>query len=176
MLILEPILPDFDMDHNVKYPLNQILAYIVMPPGHGKSYHHNALEGLLEADSVYNCKSDKELAALRKAAKTTGEWETYDAEWAKRLLPLFPKRPCVIMVPSEDVGDALGAIWLGSAQLSEPQWAENLAKRSRTPADYDWGTLRGNDSLLFTNNNDLSTWLLYTAEAWMLKQKCAPVE
>jgi len=152
------------------------LAYIVMPPGHGKSYNHLSVPGLIEADTVYNCKGDSELQLLRKTAKSSAEWDEYDTQWAQRLLNAIPGGRWVVMVPSQDVGEKLGAVCLGNARLCREVWAENLESRGKIPEDYNWGTARDEDCTMFTSNNDLQMWLRAITDAWRSMQQEADRE
>lgn len=142
------------------------VGYVVMPPGHGKSYYHVRIQDLIEADSLYNCRGDESLKDLRLIARTTGEWAEYDDAWASRLVPLIPLRCCIILVPSATVGDAIGATHLGSVQLSDSQWATNLENRGKTVADYAYARLSGPGVAMFHTNFDLQSWLLAKLFSW----------
>jgi hypothetical protein len=143
------------------------LGFVVLPPGHGKSHHHGMLPGLIEADTVFNCKGTPALAALRKVAKETGNWETYDFLWANMIANRLTQHRWVIMVPSKSIGELLNGVYLGSGQLSDPQWEQNLRSRQKGLGAYEYCRLTDSDVEKFNSNDALSNWLLTVSMLWL---------
>jgi len=114
-------------------------AYIVLPPGHGKSYLHGKITGLYEADSLFNCKGNELLTHLRDTAKLTGEWEVYDKAWTLEVKTHMPPDIQVIMVPDDSVGKLLAHKRIFHGVLSISQWEQNLSGRKGSVEKYfDW--------------------------------------
>lgn len=145
----------------------QDVAHIVMRPGHGKSYNHLKIRGLVEADSVVNCKANETLQFLRRIAKCTGKWEEYDSHWANMISERLTPHRWVVLVPSASVGTLLGAISLGTAELEVGVWTENLRSRGKRPNDYSWSTYDPDSAQIFHSNKDLSDWILRIADKWI---------
>lgn len=139
-----------------------------MPPGHGKSHYHNKLPGLVEADSVYCYRGDKELSILRTIARLTGQWEEYDKQWAARTLARLEGNLWIVMVPSVSVGQNLGGQLLTKIQLDDKQWAENLKSRNKTIIDYEYARLHGDDVHHFGTNLEVESWMQDIIKAWFL--------
>jgi hypothetical protein len=110
------------------------IAYIVLPPGHGKSFWHLYVPGLLEADSVFPCRATQILSDLRTQAKKSGEWDQYDEEWSNQLKTRIEKgeERAVVMVPSWKVGEKAGWTDLGTLLLTKEVWAKNFDLRKDT--------------------------------------------
>jgi len=143
------------------------VAHIVMPPGHGKSYYHVKIPGLVEADTIYNYRGDEELSLLRTDARQTGNWEHYDRQWAARILPQLTGNFWIIMVPSDTVGQMLGGTLLTKIQLRDSQWSENLKQRGKSVKDYEYVRLKGSDVHFFETNIEVESHLQDVIKDWM---------
>lgn len=144
------------------------VAYIVLPPGHGKSYLHLRIEGLLEADTLIPCRSTPLLSDLRTKAKQSGRWEDYDREWAREIKEVLPAKRCVLMVPSGDVGKLLGNKCLLKGVLTPPQWKENLASRGDSVVKYQWAweSALAEGAQLYSTNEELEQQILERTSKW----------
>lgn len=136
-------------------------GFVVLPPGHGKSYIHGRLAGVFEADTVVPCKSTPLLIQLRREAKVSRNWSAYDAEWTRLLNMALPDTPSVVLVPATSVGHAGGWTCLGGAVLQYHVWVENLKSRGD---DVGWFLTSWQDTLheyglVFDTNSDLQVWL-----------------
>jgi len=148
-------------------PKMMYIAHIVMPPGHGKSHHHNKIPDLVEADTIYNYRGDAELSSLRTIARETGNWVKYDRQWADRILSRLIGNFWIVMVPSDIVGQLLGSTLLTKVQLTEHQWSENLKKRGKSTNDYDYAKLTGPDVHFFNTNVEVESHLQDVIRTWM---------
>jgi len=144
-----------------------MIGFLVLPPGHGKSYHHSSIPGLIEADTMYDCRGDDELKELRLRARITSDWSNYDEAWANRLKSIVKDDNWVIMVPNRAIGDRLNGTCLGIGQLSNDQWDVNLKKRGKTSKDYEYGRQIGLDVTTFETNLDLHEWIVTRANKWL---------
>jgi len=135
------------------------IAYVVLPPGHGKSYHAARDSKLLEADVVYHPSRSFQLSAMREEAKTTNDWTQFDKRWGQLLTERL-EEDSLIMVPSITIGQGEKWLYLGSAALNFDQWKQNLENRKGTTLKYrtlwESAALTGN---VFTSNLDLTIWL-----------------
>jgi hypothetical protein len=143
------------------------LAYIVMPPGHGKSFLHAEIYGLVEADSIYDCRGDEALADARSIARHTGVWARYDKKWSERLTVRLTGHRWVIMVPSKTIGEIMGGTHLGTLQLADDQWNKNLKTRGKTCSDYGYARCTDPDTRFFEDNVSLTNWVLLTSSQWL---------
>jgi len=143
------------------------VAYIVMPPGHGKSHYHDKIPGLVEADTLYNYRGDEELSVLRTNARITGNWEKYDRQWAARILPHLTGNFWIVMVPSDTVGEMLGGTLLTKIQLDDHQWSENLKHRGKSVRDYEYARLTGSDVQFFKTNVEIESHIQDVIKSWM---------
>lgn len=123
---------------NPKHSTNAKLSgYIVMPPGTGKTttLASEHLPNVIEADQACNFRRSDSLMRLRKAARATGEWASFNAAWVHELRhALEPGR--VILVPDAEIGELLGAQYLGTVCLNPAMWVQNLLSRGDHPGDY----------------------------------------
>jgi hypothetical protein len=146
------------------------IGYIVLPPGHGKSYRHSPLRNLLEADSLVPCKSTTSLIIARKKAKLHGNWLEYDTLWASMILETLPPGRVVLMVPTNSVGISLGGTFLGAAVLNLTVWSNNLKNRVGDPVKYasvrEEALLGG--ARVFESNEELTEWVDRTVTNWQL--------
>jgi hypothetical protein len=150
-------------------PRTSLIGYIVMPPGHGKTYHHGSIQELYEADQICDCRGDETLAMLREEARRVGYWGYYDEEWSSRISRRLKNTPCVIMVPAVSIGERIGGTHLGTAQLRDKQWQENINLRGKTVSDYEYARQVGSEVINFDTNEQLSSWLRETAYQWVLR-------
>jgi hypothetical protein len=148
------------------------LAYIVLPPGHGKTTRHGTPSYLLEADTLVPCRSTPTLNNLRTEAKKTNTWEEYDKEWARLLKEALGEQKAIIMVPSQSVGEALGAKFLGTGVLIEEVWEQNLSSRGDSAEKFRWSydPIINTSYYLAQSNADLSQWILSVCEEWNSQQ------
>jgi hypothetical protein len=144
------------------------LAFIVMPPGHGKSHLHQMLPYLFEADGLVDCKATESLRVERKLAKTTGEWGVYNTLWCSALMQALPDGPTVLLVPERNIGDIIGGIYLGSHALHFKAWAANLEGRKGSIKEYldIWALAVNDNGKLHTSNSDLMTSVIEQATEW----------
>lgn len=148
---------------------SSLVGYIVLPPGHGKTYRHNPRMNLLEIDSLVHYKATPELVDYRKRAKETHCWGDYDKLRASLVCPLLPDEKCVVMVPSYLVGSVSGWQFLGGAALSKGQWEENMKNRSDDTKqwEYAWEAVISSGGEVIENNNDLDSWIEETRTNWV---------
>jgi hypothetical protein len=116
--------------------LEKCMGYVVLPPGHGKSYYHAKFEGIYEADTVWPYNATPELIALRKDAWSTGDWGKYDSLWADGIMSHMPADTIVLMVPAHSVGVLVAQKFIFSAVLSLEAWERNLRFRKGSVAKY----------------------------------------
>jgi len=142
------------------------LAYLVLPPGHGKTVRHSPAFGLYEADQVVNCRGTPELSRRRDEARTTGHWAMYDALWGYLLYVSTPSHS-VVMVPTTGVGVAMGATFLGAAYLPMEQWECNLLARAGSPDKY-MGCYQDAQQVgvVMNTNEKLTTYVLERLTLW----------
>lgn len=143
-----------------------MIGFLVLPPGHGKSYHHSSIPGLVEADTIYDCRGDDELKELRLRARITSDWSNYDEAWASRIKVIIGDNNWVIMVPNRAIGDKLNGTCLGIGQLSNNQWDINLKKRGKTSRDYEYSRQIGPEVVTFETNLDLHDWIVTKVNKW----------
>jgi hypothetical protein len=143
------------------------IGYIIMPPGHGKSHHHCRLPGLIEADSIFNCKGTSELKELRSEAKRTNDWRVYDHHWVSELYKGLGSTRYVVMVPVKNVGEEMNATYLGSLRLIDKQWNKNLRKRGKAVKDYLYCLNNDDEYELCRTNDELEATLLGIAVDWL---------
>lgn len=148
--------------------LSKISGYIVLPPGHGKSYRHLSESWLLEADTVVNCKATLQLQTLRKDAKRTGSWDEYDECWVDQLRKELLGMTVFLMVPSKSIGEKLGFQYYGAAVLHRSEWENNLGARGDIADKFAWtleNTLHLNPTMCQTNQ-DLDAWISRKYNDW----------
>jgi hypothetical protein len=109
--------------------MSSSVAYLVMPPGHGKSYLQARIPNLLEADTLTPNKATPLLRELREEAKRGQDWAHYDREWTRELKTRIPLGRWVVMVPAREVGVEAGWVYLGTLVLERTQWVSNFMKR-----------------------------------------------
>ena len=147
------------------------VGYVVLPPGHGKSYRHDEGKGLLEADTVVPCKSTDELKHLRSVAKVTNDWAAYDRAWARDLNGKLSATTCrlIVMVPHESVGEAAGWIPCGGILLEEKTWSLNFSQRQDSAAKYKelWNHLAQAGSTIVATNDELTLRLNIILHNWV---------
>jgi len=143
------------------------VAYVVMPPGHGKSYMHTRIPRLVEADSIFDCRGDETLEKLRKEARATGNWSRYDSEWANRIAVRLTEHRWILMVPANSVGQIVGEKCLGQFQLTNDAWDANVACRGKSNLDYEYARLRSPQVQYFQSNNDLSETVIAVSIQWL---------
>jgi len=150
-----------------------MIGFLVLPPGHGKSFLHKKLPGLLEGDSIVDCRTGL-LSSLRDNAKASSspmsqEWANYDHLWSEMIQAALSPGKYVIMVPSISVGRAAGWIYLGSAALTLEQWKENLQTRKGDPIKYHecYQQIKANGGQIFPSNKALETWVTQVATTWI---------
>lgn len=153
------------------------IAFIVMPPGHGKSYLHTSIPGLVGIDDIVQCRSTPELSRLRSEAKASGDWSHYDALYAKVFLTRLTAGRWVVMVPAKELGLALGGKHILSAILDDSEWGRNLEHRSATMDKYKpyRDTISKDECLLFFNNATLAKVVHIAAKDWLSgEEACCP--
>jgi hypothetical protein len=143
------------------------IGFVIMPPGCGKSHYHTKIPGLIEADSVYDCRGNPFLHNLRNKARETGNWKEYDKAWANEIKLRLTGHLWVIMVPSMSVGIALGAQHLSCLTLDENVWNKNLEVRGKTSDDYQYALNDLGGGLRCPSNESLKEHLFTTAQTWM---------
>jgi len=150
-----------------------MIGFLVLPPGHGKSFLHKKLPGLLEGDSIVDCRKGP-LSALRDKAKaslttTSQEWVNYDHLWAEMIQAALSPGRYVIMVPSISVGRTAGWTYLGSAALSLEQWKKNLMNRKGDSSKYQecYQQIKANGGQTFPLNQALENWVIQVTTSWM---------
>lgn len=146
------------------------LGYVVLPPGHGKSFLHLREPWLLEADKIYDCEGDDVLKELRLRAKNSGYWNRYNQEWAGRLKRHKPNTEdrLIIMVPSREIGQAIGGDLVFAGCLCLSQWQKNLDDRNEKITKYvqAWdGAVEY--SKVYSNNNELQYAMMYNCLSWL---------
>jgi hypothetical protein len=146
------------------------IGFVVMPPGHGKSYRHLSLPGLVEADTLVDCKATENLRRERVRAKEIGYWKEYDNIWANAIAEkLEDGARYVVMVPAIEVGEVLGWTYLGSAVLSDIQWEVNTKSRPGFFAKWGWIKRKSleDGAIQLQSNDDLTNWLANITKEWM---------
>lgn len=145
------------------------IGFIVLPPGHGKSHLHSPTRHIFEADSLVPYNSSTKLQELRKAAKISGNWSEYDAEWTSCLAAKLPKTRCILLVPSQSVGKAAHWTDLGGAVLTLTQWSLNLQNRPYGIWKYYslWCEVDRTYRNRFADNTHLQSALLAYAGKWI---------
>jgi len=146
------------------------LAYIVLPPGHGKSVLHNPSVMLFEADQLVNYKDIPTLVRLRKEARVCGDWSQFDFAWGLLLAKNCPDGG-VVMVPHTAVGQAMSATKLGSIWLDMDNWRCNFDNRSGDPEKYldCWDDARQGGT--FSPDNQATTRAVYALlENWSFQK------
>nr|WSP06972.1 hypothetical protein [Gnomoniopsis castaneae chrysovirus 1] len=119
-------------DEEKEKSVTQTVGYMVLPPGHGKSYMMSkelGSYGLVEADGVIDCRGTQELSDLKDAAQVSGNWSQYDNLWSSEINSKIKGKRCVVMVPSSTVGEAGGWHKVGTYLLTLDAWAANLMTR-----------------------------------------------
>lgn len=146
-----------------------MVGYIVLPPGHGKSYRHDPSRKLLEAGSLVGCKSTNELAALRKVAWETNDWSKYDPLWGSEIQRHLPTGRCVVMIPASSVGNIQGWVRLGSARLCLDEWESNLRFRKGSVAQYraSWEAVAKEGGAQLDSNQGLDEWVNARLAEWL---------
>jgi len=145
-------------------------AYIILPPGHGKSVLHSPSAGLYEADQLVAWRGTDALSKYRDEAKVSGDWALYDREWGKLLREALPKGG-LLMVPARQVGEAAGLVYWGAGRLPLERWGKNFENRKGDPDKYMecWTALEGScDSL--TSNYHTTYWVQQKLTDWTLQQ------
>lgn len=146
------------------------IAYVVMPPGHGKSYLHRGVKGFLEADTIVYCKGTEKLRTLRQEAKAVGEWDVYDAEWVRELCEALQeeRRRVVVAVPSDEVGVRAGWTRLGGIVLEKSQWALNFAERKDSHHKHEqcWEEAHLKGAILARSNLEVERWVRAVVTEW----------
>lgn len=145
------------------------LGCIIMPPGHGKTYLQSRIEGFYEADTVYDCRGDDALKAMRSKARKSGDWSEYDKEWSTRLSVRLPYDRCVLMIPNEGIAKELGAALLAKVQLSDEQWAENLIPREKSIRHYGYSRLSGDGITSLETNKQVTEFVTGVVEHWIAR-------
>lgn len=131
-------------------------AYVVLPPGHGKSYLHRQIPGVYEADSLVNCRATPKLSELRANAKLSGKWDEYDKEWVEELKAVLPEDLLVIMVPDHSIGKLLTHNFIFAGVLDHKAWAKNLEHRKGSVEEYRtwWQNVYDSGAEKFESNQD----------------------
>jgi len=146
------------------------IDYIVLPPGHGKSYHYYQLGNLLGAGSLISCKSTTSPIIARKKVKLHSNWLEYDTLWASMILEILPPGRVVPMVPTSSVGISLGGTFLGAAVLDLTVWSHNLKNRVGDPVKdtsvMEEALLGG--ARVFESNEEPTEWVDGTVIGWQL--------
>lgn len=146
------------------------IAFVVMPPGHGKSFYHNPSLGIIEADTLVPCRSTIGLLTLRTEAKRTDNWVSYDMLWTTLLTEALKDytNPIILLVPSAKVGHHGGWVDLGGLLLSEPCWERNFQHRPDSHVKWIpcWETERGRGGQVCASNSELSTRLTAKLDFW----------
>jgi hypothetical protein len=132
-------------------------GYVVLPPGHGKSYYHKKFKGIYEADSLAPYNATKELVELRKRAKQSGDWTEYDKLWSVQVINAMPDDTIVIMVPSREIGELVAKSHVFSGVLEHVAWAENLKGRKGSIKEYaySWDAARASGAKVYMTNEQL---------------------
>jgi len=143
------------------------IAYLVLPPGHGKSWRHNSTLGLIEADSIFDCRGDKELKLLRSAARKSNNWGKYDKEWSIRILARLTPHKWIVMVPACAIGELLSPVCLGVFQLDPVEWDENLTHRGKTHVHYEYTRETQVEPTQVKDNKELDEIIKDVCSAWL---------
>jgi len=144
-------------------------AYIVLPPGHGKSYHHLWIPYLYEADSILNCRATSYLAELRELAKYTGDWGPYDNEWTDQIRKHLPEAPYIIMVPDDSVGQKIAKECIFRGVLAHDAWSKNLEHRKGSVREYChwWEAVRKAGAVVYEGNDELNSAMRSRIYEWL---------
>lgn len=146
-------------------------AFIVMPPGHGKSMLHSPARNLYEADQLVPYVNDEHLTKLRKEAKAAGNWDLFDQEWGAQLALRLPSNS-ILMVPHRNIGMAAGLTYLGACYLHTSTWTENLKNRKGSVEKYRSCRYDAEqDGELMLTNTHTVNWISRKLELWFQKPK-----
>lgn len=150
--------------------------YIILPIAHGKSWNHDPVKGIWEADQTYNWRADPELKAMRDKAKATGDWAKFDFSWGYELRKLVPSNQ-ILLVPHEHVALTADRNFLiGTYVLKEEVWLSNMGKRDENVAEWRAHYERVRDEFcpakrMFSSNEELSAAIQEKARQYKGK-KC----
>lgn len=138
-----------------------IVGYVVLPPGHGKSYMHGKIDGVYEADTLINCKATETLRQLRKQAKMTDEWTDYDSAWTSLIKEVLPDDTQVILVPDDRVGVKFCQSCIFRGVLTQTAWEENLRNRKGSTVEYNrwWTNVKDAGAVTYESNLELENAL-----------------
>jgi len=164
----EHAMEDGSTTHENEVDLAQV-AFVVVPPGHGKSFLHGGFPGLVEADSVINNKGNSELTSLRIEARRSGMWDTYDKHWSACIQSRLTRAPWVVMVPAYAVGAAAGWTYLGGAALDKLVWEQNLRGRKGSVAKYQgtWDDAVKHSARFCSDNDQVNSHIVGLAIMWI---------
>lgn len=110
-------------------------AYIVLPPGTGKSHLIKSGLGAKEADDLHQPCDAERLKLLRRAARVSGNWALHNREWCLSMLGSV-KDGDVVLVPDDDIGELMGGIRLGAYCVQRRVWVSNLKQRGEGAQPY----------------------------------------
>lgn len=110
-------------------------AYVVLPPGTGKSYLVKSGLKAKEADDLHQPFDAERLAVLRKEARLGGDWTRHNREWCLSMIANV-KDGDVILVPDDDIGSLMGGIRLGAHCVRRRTWVSNLKQRGEGTQPY----------------------------------------
>jgi hypothetical protein len=150
---------------------NSNVGFVVLPPGHGKSHHHNTSLGLYTIDSLVVRESSPYLLATKKYAHKSGDWSHHNLEWARLLNDALEDetRRILVMVPHASIGKAAGWADCGGLILEQDQWAQNFVARSDSSDNYQglWFAEMKRGGRMVLNNKDLGARLLEIFYDWV---------
>lgn len=155
------------MSSNLDYTRWQ-RGYIVLPPGHGKSFRHKKIPNYIDAEALVACRATRELFWLRSEAKRSGNWTAYDKLWAAKLEEVLPTGRFVIGVPSDSIGKLLNGNLIFAGVLEDFQWAQNLQDRKGSIAEYRhyWQQVRDLGADIYSDNESLDQAIKDAIDEW----------
>lgn len=143
-------------------------GYIVLPPGHGKSFRHKMIPNYIDAEALVACRATRELTKLRSEAKLSGNWTEYDKLWAAKLEKVLPTGRFVIGVPSDSIGQLLNGTFVFAGVLEDSQWTKNLQDRKGSIAEYRqyWQHVRDLGAGVYPDNESLDQAIKDAIDEW----------
>lgn len=104
------------------------VAYIVVPPGTGKTALCRAVDTVREANGVCDFTAVPQLMTVRERAAVTGDWSVFNRAWAVQLRARCEDGD-VILVPDAVIGELMGAQFIGAYCLSINEWRGRFGAR-----------------------------------------------
>lgn len=143
-------------------------GYIVLPPGHGKSFRHKTIPNYFDVEAFVGPRTTRGLARLRSKAKQSGDWAEYDKLWATKLEEVLPTGRFVLGVPSDSIGQLLNGTRIFAGVLEDSQWAENLQNRKGSIAEYRnyWQHVKDLGAETYPDNESLDQAIKDAIDVW----------